>query len=293
MGNVVSRRICAMTISQLAVCCGIAILCSGVAYGESPFDPTSSRAAREEAIRSIPFDQLRADTRSRISGVVKKPSIYRRLPVEAIYSDPDMYLFLVRYPEVIVNIWRIMGITQCVTSRTGPYNLNGSDGMGTRCNIELVYGTPELHVIIAEGSYESGGGLLKRTIKGRCVILLRTGYTQDGHQRSIVTNKMDMFIQMDNIGVDLLAKSFHSLVSKTADYNFTQSAQFIARLSDLSERNGPGVQRLAAKLKDVDPAVRARFADLAGIANQRAVLRNANYQVRPNQPGLVQSSANR
>src|SRR5436190_23442273 len=66
---------------------------------------TNSPAAKREAIAAIPFDKLEANMRRKVSAVVTNPSIYRRLPVQVTDCDPDLYLFLVRHPEVVVNIW--------------------------------------------------------------------------------------------------------------------------------------------------------------------------------------------
>ncbi len=290
MGNVEMRRCRFAHVLQTGIALGLFFMLTGFVLAESPYEATSSRAARDEAIRTIPFDALNAQTQARLSSVIKKPSIYRRMPLEAIHSDPDMYLFLVRYPEVLVNIWRIMGITECITKRTGAYSLTGIDGQGTSCNVELIYGTPELHVLFAEGTYD--GGLLRK-VSGRAVIVLRSGYANDAENRSIVTNRLDMFLQLDNVGVDLLAKSFSPLITKTADYNFVQSAQFIGRISALSESNGPGVQGLAERMNDIDPVVRARFADLVSIVSHRAALRAAGVRQSPAaQAGYLQNQGN-
>src|SRR5262245_18116021 len=59
-----------------------------------PTQATSSRAAREEALRSIPFDKLDPDDRQRIAATTSSTSLYRRLPIQVTECDPDLYLFL-------------------------------------------------------------------------------------------------------------------------------------------------------------------------------------------------------
>lgn len=274
----------------LATCLATMLMLASSNCVQAQPKATSNRKVRENAIQSIPFDQMTPESRTRIASVVKKPSIYRRMPLQVIHSDPDMYLFLVRYPEVVINIWRLMGISECTTRRVGQYTISGNDGIGTTCSVELVYGTADTHIIYAEGFYE--GGLFKKKIKGRCVLVLRSGYAQDNDQRTVVTNQLDMFLQIDNVGLDILAKTLQPLVNQSADYNFTQSAQFVGRVSKLAEENGAGVQRLAGKLRDVNPTVRARFAELAAIVSHRAALRDETIgQVIPNNaPQISQNS---
>jgi hypothetical protein len=94
-----------------------------------------------------------------------------------------------------------------------------------------------------------------------------------------VTALLDAFVDLDNVGAEILAKTLHPLIGKTADHNLTETVRFIGQLSRASELNGPGVERLAAKLTNVDPAVRQTFADYAEVVYQRAILRQAAQAV--------------
>jgi hypothetical protein len=220
-----------------------------------------SRAARKDAIGAIPFDQLTPEAQQRIGAVVSKPSVYRRLPIEVVDCDPTLYLFLVRNPEVVVNIWDLMGITQIDLKRTGPYTFEAADGMGTTSSAELVYGTDDIHLVYGEGVYD--GPLLPKPVQGRCVLLLRSGYVPTQGGRVHVTSCLDVFLQLDNVAVDVVARTIHPLLGRTADMNFVQTVAFLGRISRNAERNGPGMKRLAQRLAKVDPAVRLRFAELA------------------------------
>ncbi|MBC8873161.1 MAG: hypothetical protein H8E44_27320 [Planctomycetes bacterium] len=228
--------------------------------------------SRNEAIQAIPFDQMDEQLRAKLWRVVSKPSIYRRLPVQTIDCDPDMYVFLVRYPEVLVNIWQLMGVTKVQIKRSSPFAFNASDGVGTVTNVELVCARPDLHVYYADGIYE--GPLIHNRITGRCVVVLRSAFARQGG-RIRVTTHLDAFIDLDNLGAEILAKTLHPLFGKTADHNFTETTQFVGQVSRASEANGPGVERLAAKLTNIDPAVRQTFADYAEVVYQRAILRRA------------------
>ena len=230
----------------------------------------ANRQMRDEAVRAVPIDQIDQRLRAKLSDIVTRPSIYRRLPVRAVDCDPDMFLFLVRYPEVIVNIWRLMDVTKVQMTRTGPTTIEATDGAGTVTSVELVYGTSNMHVFYCEGYYE--GTLLRKRITGSCVILLRSVYGNQ-NDRFQVTNTLDVFARLDNVGVELLAKTLNPLVGKTADFNFVETLKFVGQVSKASENNGPGVQRLAANLTAVDPAVRQAFAQYADVVYQRGLLR--------------------
>ena len=58
----------------------------------------------------------------------------------------------------MVGIWDLMGITNVHIDRTGPYQLEARDGSGTTCRIDLVYGDPNVHIFVANGSYDGEDG---------------------------------------------------------------------------------------------------------------------------------------
>ena len=231
-----------------------------------------NQRARNEAIRAIPFDQMNEQVQAKLSRVVANPGIYRRLPVQVVDCDPDLYVFLVRYPEVLVNIWQLMDITKLQVRRTGPFTFDASDGMGTDARVELVYGRPELNVYYAEGLYE--GPLFRTRITGRCVILLRSEFSKQ-NDRVNIKSCMDVFVDMDNVGAEIVVKTLHPLVGKTADFNFAETVKFIGQVSQASEMNGAGVERLAAKLANVNPDVRQTFAQYVEVVYQRSILRTS------------------
>jgi hypothetical protein len=262
--------------SWLAGClAGIGVLWTDglteVAAGETDQADTSLRS-RQEAMGLLPLDRLTAETRRKLLAVCENPSIFRRLPAKTVDCDPDLHLFLIRNPEVVVNIWQVMGVSNMTAERTGPFTWKGDDGTGTICDLELVYGTEDLHIMYGDGLYE--GGLLKRKITGRCVLILQSGVGQAADRRYQIGNRLDMFLQIDNAGADMIARTLAPWVGKVADTNFAESCKFASRLSQTAEANGPDMQRLADKLKQVEQPVREQFVRISINAQQRAVARD-------------------
>jgi hypothetical protein len=238
-----------------------ALWCSSAAMAASPASATSSRAAREDAIRSIPLDKLDPSVRGKVATAIAETSLYRRLPIQVIDCDPDLYLFLIRHPEVIVNIWEVMKISNVALERTGADTFRASDGAGTLCDVKYCYSDHETQVIYAEGSYS--GPLMTRPIRARCVLLLKSGYMQETNGRYFVTSRMDTFIQIEHVGLELLAKTLQPLLHRSADYNFVETAAFVGTVSRTAEMNAAGMYRLAGKLTNLQPDVRDRFAELS------------------------------
>jgi hypothetical protein len=181
--------------------------------------------------------------------------------VQGTDSDPDMYLFLVRHPEVVVSILEVMNVSNVAHERTGSDMFRAADGAGTLCQVKFCHSDHETQVIYAEGSYE--GPLFNRPVRAKCVLLLKSGYVRETNGRYYVTSRMDTFIQIEHAGVEMLAKTLQLLVNRAADYNFVETAAFLGAVSRTSEANPAGVGRLAHKLTKLDPEVRDRFAALA------------------------------
>jgi hypothetical protein len=271
-------RVCRRAwLAACAATLGSWVLPSWLAAAPADEADTSSRA-RDEAIGSLPLSKLTAESRRKLMAVCENPSLFRRMPQKTVNCDPDLHRFLVRNPEVVVNIWQLMGFSNYSAERTGPYMWRGDDGTGTTGDVELVYGTDEMHVLYGDGLYE--GALLRKKITGRCVLILHSGYGQDTSRRALVGNRLDLFLQLDNVGADIMARTFAPWVGKVADTNFAESCKFAAKVSQTAETNGPGMQRLADKLTAVQPEVREEFARVTSAVHERAAARDVGGKLR-------------
>jgi len=226
---------------------------------------------RNEALRAIPFKQLNPQVQAKLRPILTSPTLYRRMPAQTIECDPDMFVFLVRHPEVTVSIWQKMKITQATVTRIGPYTAKATDGVGTDTGVELVYGTRDTHLVFCDGVYE--GSLFRKKMTGKCVLLLRSTYGRNKNNAPTVTSHLDVFMKLDNAGAGILAKTMFPFISRTADFNFVQTAGFLSKIHKSSEANGPGMERLAQSLANVTPPVRTNFAKLITAVNQRYVMR--------------------
>jgi len=240
----------------------------GVRRGQAKGEGTSSREAKEAAIQRIPFQQLTPEASARLKTVVASSSYFRSMPSETVDCDPEMFTFLVRHPEVIVNIWEVMDVTKVSLQRSGPYQLQGSDGAGTASKMDLVFGNESMHIYFANGSYQ--GNLWARELNGKCVVILhnRPGPLPGGKQGIVAS--MDIFMKLDNIGADLVVKTLGPLMGKTADYNFTECASFCSQISQTAEHNPYGIHQLAKRLTKIDPKIRDQFIATTTSVAQRS-----------------------
>ncbi|WP_153556922.1 hypothetical protein [Roseimaritima sediminicola] len=219
----------------------------------------TDRATRADAIEHLPLDRLTAEAQQRIRRIVHSPTLFRRLPTQQIECDPEMFVFLVRHPEVMVGIWDEMGITKVKTQRIAPFQLQANDHAGTVCHIDLVYGDQQTHLYYASGEYS--GPLAAVPVSGKAVFVLRSETQTDPSGQAVVVGTLDCFIQLDNLGADLIARTLSGLIGRTADNNFAESAKFISQISRAAASNPRGMEELAVRLPQVLPEIRQRFAE--------------------------------
>jgi hypothetical protein len=271
------------------------VFCQLPSYGQISLKPRSStggsshRADRKEALAAIPFAQLTPEAAQKIRAVVTKPSVYRRMPVKAIECDAQLYTFLIRNPEVVVDIWKLMGVTQLEIQRTGQYSFSSSDGAGTDSTIQLVYGTPQTHIFYGTGVYE--GSLFKNRIEGNCVLVLQTEFRNSGG-KPVATSRLDMFMQINQNAIEVFAKTFQPLLGKAADMNFVETANFLEKLSQTAAVNGQGMIHMSNKLTNVSEPVRNQFGKVAStVGDRNPVIQRRAALPRPVRPAAAEQPA--
>ncbi len=260
-----------------------------VAAEPAPAAGINTKAARDEATKAIPWKSLDRNAQAAVQDIITNTSIYRRLPPQTIDCEPDMFLNLLQNPELVVNMWTTLGVTKMSMDRFGPGNYRLSDGEGTTGNARVLAGNDDMHLILSDGSYT--GSMYPRAIKGRCVLLLRHDFAQDQRGRILITCNLDMFLTIDNFGVEVLAKTFQSTVGKATDHNFAETTSFVSKLSKTAETNPDGVVRLTQKLENVDPPVKAEFCVLANAVNEKLTLAKRAYLQRAAMTPTVNVSA--
>jgi len=116
-------------------------------------------------------------------------------------------------------------------------------------------------VVYAEGLYD--GPLFPRTVRGQCVMVLKYTSAREANGRFYETVRLDTFLHVDNIGLEILAKLFQGVVGRTIDHNFAETIAFMGSMSHTAETNPRGIERVAARLNRVEPARREQFAATA------------------------------
>jgi hypothetical protein len=220
---------------------------------------TSSRSARSDAMRAIPWQQIAPQYRRAAQDVVKDASLYRRLPTRVIDCDPEVFTFLLQHPEVVIDVWRVMGISQVSLEKLPNGAYRGSDSAGTVGTVRFIHNSwgkdaENLAVVYADGAYD--GKPFIKPLKAKSVIVLRSGSIQETNGRHYITVRIDSFLKIEQMGVELVAKTVQPWISQTADRNFIETLTFVSNFSRTAEKNPQGMKRLATRLDAVEPPIR-------------------------------------
>ncbi len=239
---------------------GFAETTSNVANG------TSNRSQRELAMKQVPWKVLSQREKSQVQSVVTKPTMYRHMPTRIVDCDLELYSLLLDHPELVVDIWGIMGISKLQVEKIGPTLYNMTDSTGTVGKVEVLYADKPIDVqegktakmlIFARGVYDAPP--MPRPIHANCVMLLQSTPINEANGRTYVKTELDSFIQIKRSAAELILKAINPLVAKTADHNFVETMRFVTMFSQTAERNPEGMAKLASHLTKVDEPTRREF----------------------------------
>jgi hypothetical protein len=241
-------------------------------------EASSSRAARDEGVRAIPWKLMSPASRQTTQSIINNTSIYRRLPTRIIDCDPDLFTFLLQHPEVVIDVWRVMGISQVALNKTPDGSYRGTDGAGTTGNVRYLFsnwgeGAHNTAVIYADGAYQ--GPPFVTALKAQSIMLLRSGSVHETNGRRYITVKIDTFVRIEQLGIEIIAKTVQPWIAKTADQNLIETLTFVSNFSRTAEKNPQGMKRLASRLEALDEPTRNQLVTLCFRTAERYAQRDS------------------
>ncbi len=228
---------------------------------------TPDRDIKRAAIEQIPWEKLSAPNRERVLEVVNRSAMFRRMPGRVIQCEPEFYQFLVENPNVVVGVWQVLGVTKMRLEPRGSDGYLMDDAAGTVAHLQYLLSSPNCHVVYAEGQYS--GPLMLRPMQGRCVVVLNSTYLREKDGTAYVSADLDLFVQIDRAGLELLTKAMNPFFGAMAENNYRQTFAFLGSLYRTAAVRSTAMRRLADQLTSVPPPVRERFVSLIADAARR------------------------
>jgi hypothetical protein len=267
----------------LAVACGLLVATGPIRAAESPMDQagvaaaladagSSGRDARRRAVEAVPLAAMPEAHRRVAEKSLKSATLFRHLPAEAVACDPTLLEFVLAKPEVMVDLWRALGISRLALDPAGPGQWRLSDGYGTTGVVRLLHRERNdrggLLVFHGRGGYT--GPLAPRPLTGSCLVVLRHAAAEpDLRGRPRQTVQIDAFLDVDGLGLEIVTRTLQPLIVRSAASNAHEICLFISQFSAAARRNPAGVERLAERMSRTTPDDRRTLADLACGSRQR------------------------
>jgi hypothetical protein len=225
-----------------------------------------SPAARDAALKAIPWRQLSPKSRGAVQRVVNDTTIYRQMPTRVIDCDETMFAFLVDHPALVVDSWNVMGVSRLKLDavRAGHYRV--ADNAGAVGDVRVLHrdggvGKPLRMLMIADGTYQAPP--MPSALRGQSVLLLRAEAVTEPTGRTYVTTRLDTFLRFDGAATKIVAKTLKPLIVRTAEHNFVETMRFASLFSRTAETNPRGMERLAEHLQQTDETTRKEFVTVS------------------------------
>ena len=250
-----------------------------VPNNRSANQPANSPVAGAELVRemrtslqNLPWHELQSDAQSKIRSVAANNPLFHRMQQQTVYSDHEVYRFLLRHPTVVIGFWEQLGSTQLSLQevRANQYILRETSG--TAAAVEVLYRTDELCIAHVRGEYR--GPLLAKAYPGSAILVLRTQFMHDEMDEPMIVCDLDVFVQINNLGADMLAKLFFSSLTKVADNNFEVTVSFISQVSKAAAYNLAALKNTAEEITSIRPEVYDEFCDVLDRTAMRFARRN-------------------
>lgn len=237
---------------------------------------SSSRSTQQDALTRLPLDELTDEQRGRVEAVLKRRSMFRRLPVISIDADSEVYNHLTHNPESVVGIWRVLGISRFTLDQTGPTEWYGDAGDGSTGTIEVLSRTPNRHLLLCTGKYKSP--LLPKPIEATAVMHLQTQYLMAEDLQPKVVHGLDLFVMFPSHTVDTVARVIAPVSHMIADRNFRELSLFVRFMNVAMERQPGWVEQTIQRIDGIDREQRIELMKLSARVYVAARQRKANHQ---------------
>ncbi len=245
-------------------------------------------ASRESCRRSLvelPLERMRAEDRQLVEHFGRSATLHRRLPGETIHCEPALLDFVLRKPDTLVDVWRVLGISRVALDPVANGAWRLSDGYGTTGTVRLLHHDhgPAGGLLVFHGRGGYDGPLAPKPLTGSCLLVVRHAPAAgaDGPAQRI---EVEAFLDVDGLGLELVTRTLQSLIVRSAAANVHEICLFVSQFTRAAERNPAGVARLAERMNRTPPADRRALVALAsgvsGTAPVRAAAETSPERVR-------------
>lgn len=230
-------------IAIVAVCLGLPNF--GLAQTNSGMKLTSGAQVCDRPMLKVPLEAIPTEFRSRISQVIKQPTVVARAAPEEF--EPGIYAWLLDHPDRASLAWRRLGVPCAEITDRGQGMHGWTDNQGTNVAWRTVAKSECVRVWFAEGHTKLGSMLPE--IPVRAVVVLHSPKTILPDGRVLISHSTDVYLQTDSKMTAAVIKVLGSATPKLADEGASQLLLFFSGLTRYFNRHPDDIETLLAAKK--------------------------------------------
>jgi hypothetical protein len=200
----------------------------------------------------VPLEELPPGVRERVRGVLERPTLSTRGPVEAFACRPSLYYWLLDHPDLACHLWRGLGAKCTDIASQGEGRFSWQDPQGGEVHWQTVLRGPRQRVWYAEGRVKPG--VMLPSVPVQAVVVLNHQEGSDGGGRTAVRHQMDLVLHTDSRAVKMATRLFGASAPRMAEEYVGQMEMFFGALAWYLTQHPDKAAALFEELKRTAPA---------------------------------------
>ena len=225
---------------------------------------SSNRNAQKISRNLLPLDRLNEEDRKEVEQILKNTSFFRETETLKFEVDPKAYLYFVWNPEMTVEIWKAMGISEFRMKPTGKGKYRADTGDGSSGNLRILYRGQYHNVVLGEGVYKNA--FLPKAIRAKVLIHMQTQFSRNQQGKTFATHRVFMHVVFPSSVVETASKILEPLSKVIADQNFRDISLFAYLMSKSMTKQPGWIEHLARSMKNVPQKKQEQFLKVAAHA---------------------------
>ena len=226
----------------------------------------------------LSLKDISRDDAMRIENVLRRVSVFRRLPVYQIEADKSMVMFMAKHPDSVVSIWDKQGISQISVRERAEGLYEVSDVAGTNGWMKRVWSGENGVLYYLEGGYR--GSLLSGNIRGKVLVLARFSKQVNAKGVEMTSCYVDTFLSLDQEFFDASVRLLFPMLGKVADNNLEITMGFVGKYAEMCKKSPVSLSAYAMSLDNVSEQTRQDLARETGLTAYREQERIKRYEQR-------------
>jgi hypothetical protein len=226
------------------------VVASGALAGDRHPDPATV----------VPLNELPADRREEIAEIIRENTFSKKGDPDTFPCHPRVYLALLNEPALTLSLWQDLSNSPAKLRQVGPNLYQGQDGSGTTATWEYVVRGPRMHVLFCDLEYTGPRGNAK--LKGRIVMVVRTGYFKEVNGDPWVQHSVEAFVKIDSKGWRAMAATVRPILERVLEDQVEEAGWFVSLMGRLVETYPDWAIQTTAKQQHIPAATRDGFREV-------------------------------